>query len=127
MIKVVKERTSFPSRGPGITDTITEVREDYIDPVDPSLEYGYFNTSIFLNDRIFDGQLFLFKAQMANPPDTRVYLFSVSEEYYNYYMQVGLQEKNKGDAFAQPVQVTSNIENGWGVFGGYTVASKSLK
>jgi len=127
MIKVVKESKRVVPKSPTSADTIRLAREDYIDPNDPSLEYGYFEASIMLNDRVFDGQLFLFKAQLANPPDTRVYLFSISEEYYNYYMQVGLQKKSKRDAFAQPVQVTTNIENGWGVFGGFSAATKSLK
>jgi hypothetical protein len=28
-------------------------------------EYGYFGTNIYLNDKIFDGKLFEFKASMA--------------------------------------------------------------
>jgi hypothetical protein len=114
LVKVVKESQFTTGNVTYYTRT-----EDFMGPNDPSLEYGYFGKSIYLNDRLFDGKLFEFRAQMANPPNTKVYLFTVSESYFNYFMETGRQEQASGDAFAQPTQVSSNIENGWGVFAGY--------
>lgn len=44
---------------------------------------------------------------------------SVSEEYYRYNKTISIKEAIAGDPFAEPVQIYSNIENGYGIFAGY--------
>jgi len=53
-------------------------------------------------------------------------LSSVSEDYYKYNVTLAKYEQTQGDPFAQPVQVYSNIENGFGIFGGYSSFSDTL-
>lgn len=49
-----------------------------------------------------------------------VSLQTLSEDCYQYKATADLQNKTSGDPFAQPVNVSSNIENGFGVFAGYS-------
>lgn len=45
---------------------------------------------------------------------------SVSEDYYNYFTSYEKQAYNEGNFLAEPVIVYNNIENGYGVFAGYS-------
>ena len=44
---------------------------------------------------------------------------AINAEYFKFYQTLGLQSVLSGDPFAEPVNVYSNIENGFGVFAGY--------
>ena len=48
----------------------------------------------------------------------RIYLHNISRSYYYYRISLELYQNASGNPFAQPVQVYSNIENGFGVFAG---------
>jgi hypothetical protein len=48
---------------------------------------------------------------------------NVSEDYYNYITTAELQESTTGNPFAQPVNVYTNIQNGFGIFAGVSVAA----
>lgn len=56
----------------------------------------------------------------------KVKLLTVTEEIYRYITSYNLNQKTKYDPFAQPVQIYSNIENGLGLFSGYTMDVDSL-
>ena len=66
-----------------------------------------------------------------NPTQTNnyysVYLSNISKEYYYYLKAINLQEVNRDDPFAQPVKVENNIQNGFGIFTGYTQTVKYFK
>lgn len=49
-----------------------------------------------------------------------VTLKTLSEDGYNYLRTVSLQDMTSGDPFAQPVNVYNNIQNGFGIFAGYS-------
>lgn len=51
----------------------------------------------------------------------------LSEEYYNYGITSQNQANTNGDPFAQPVQVRGNINNGFGIFAGYSSTQIDLK
>lgn len=51
----------------------------------------------------------------------------VSEEYYEYRTTSDLQFKVGGNAFAEPIPVFNNIENGFGIFSGYNRATQDIK
>lgn len=53
-------------------------------------------------------------------------LRSVSENYYQYYTSLARQEESKDRPFAEPVSVFSNIENGLGIFAGFSVHRDSI-
>ena len=52
----------------------------------------------------------------------RVYLHNISKSYYYYRTSLELYQGASGNPFAQPVQVYSNIENGFGVFAGSQIS-----
>ncbi len=56
----------------------------------------------------------------------KVKLLTVTEDIYRYITSYNLNQKTKYDPFAQPVQIYSNIENGLGLFSGYTMDVDSL-
>ncbi len=54
------------------------------------------------------------------------YLYSIDESYYKYIQTLNLFFKNYKNPFAQPVQVYSNVEGGYGMFTGAAVSVDSL-
>jgi hypothetical protein len=55
-----------------------------------------------------------------------VVLLSVSESYFRYLKATEFQENNEDNPFATPVQVYNNIENGLGIFAGYSISKYPL-
>ena len=49
-------------------------------------------------------------------------LKTLTEEGYHYLKSRRLQDMSSGDPFAQPVTVYNNIENGFGIFAGYSAS-----
>jgi len=45
-------------------------------------------------------------------------LLHVTEDFYRYQQSIRLQQENDGNPFAQPVQVFSNVQGGYGLFAG---------
>jgi hypothetical protein len=92
------------------------------------------NGSLLINDILFNGKTgeIDFKTiyrynfvSLSNPapyllPPLKITLRTVSSDYYKYLSTSQLQDKITGDPFAQPVNVHSNIENGFGIFAGYS-------
>ena len=85
----------------------------------------------FFSDELFDGDLISFKVigsliTIDNPGFYRVCIKSYSEAAYKYFVSLKKYEQADGDFFAEPVQVISNIENGLGIFGGYSTYADTL-
>ncbi len=95
-----------------------------------------FRSSFLINDVLFDGGECVFSALMdeyyfqGNDGDQhlRVYLHRISEAYYYYASSLeNYQETGDFFFFSQPVQVYTNIENGLGIFAGYSAVNDSIK
>ncbi|MBK6950864.1 MAG: DUF4249 domain-containing protein [Crocinitomicaceae bacterium] len=89
--------------------------------------------SIFLfSDATFSGGQCVFDASNYIPVESSdslivvVSLMSLSEDYFKYKLSLEKYQETAGDPFAQPVQVYSNVENGFGIFGGYSVYRDSI-
>jgi len=83
------------------------------------------NNSILIKDVLFNGKEveLSFKTRDGNVSAFTgiiVTLRTVSEDLYKYKTTSQLQGNTSGDPFAQPVNVYNNIENGFGVFAGYS-------
>ena len=52
-----------------------------------------------------------------------VYLRTLSKDDYQYKTTAQLQDDTSGNPFAQPVNVYNNIENGFGIFAGFSQSS----
>jgi hypothetical protein len=55
-----------------------------------------------------------------------IYFFGISHDHYKYYNSLKTYEDNSSNIFAQPVQVYSNVNNGFGVFAGSTCTKIEL-
>ena len=81
---------------------------------------------ITFTDNLFDGktQEITFSSYIydngigSNHSINRVSLYTVSKETYRYYKSMNAYIKAEDNPFAEPVQVFSNIENGFGIFAG---------
>ena len=89
--------------------------------------------SIVFRDNFFNGNKYELHFRISksgyaaqNQP-YRVILQNVSKEYYLYFTTKNLQENTKLDYFAQPTQVYTNLENGVGIFAGYSASEFELK
>ena len=110
--------------------------EEYSYPVrfesdDPSFEKASFSYSdygyggLLLKDILFDGQETEITIQSTELgysylDEVVVILRSVSEDYYRYKTTLALQASTSGDPLAQPVNVYSNLDGGFGIFAGYS-------
>lgn len=56
----------------------------------------------------------------GNPVIVVFYLETITEEYYKYAKSFSRHKQTTNNPFAEPVQVFCNIENGFGIFAGYS-------
>jgi len=87
--------------------------------------------SVFLfSDENFNGSEFTFSTEQDiltsyDSINFTITLRSITEEYYKYKLTNEAYNEVQPDPFSQPVQVYSNIENGFGIFGGARVYSET--
>lgn len=114
-------------------DTVWFPREIYYVLEDPTLNSEFSEPDKYINDNLFNGKnnslhlKIYFYGSNFTSLNLRLALVSISEEYYKYFTTKSLQDNTNGDPFAQPVQVFSNIENGLGIFAGYSSSVVELK
>ena len=131
-VKVIGDSYYIPNK-----DTVWVTREIYVVLVDPSLNEEFKESDRFINDNLFNGKNYNLHLKLFSQPywgpqspvtvHARVILVSISEEYYKYFTTKNLQDYTNRDPFAQPVQVFSNVENGLGIFAGYSSSVVELK
>jgi hypothetical protein len=124
-------------------DTIRFVHELAFEPVDPrfhdkneGIQNGdntyYFINELLFRDDFFEGKDYQFRFYPGylygqNTESLQVVLLSISKEYYNYFLTKKVQDYGGQDPFSQPAQVFSNIENGVGIFAGFSSYSVEVK
>jgi uncharacterized protein DUF4249 len=82
-----------------------------------------------LNIRLEDYSSFDYGYNIQSSDTSTVYfnLYSVSESYYQYFKSFSMHRNARDNPFAEPVQVYSNIENGLGVFAGFSSDTDSIQ
>ena len=106
---------SFSTQDPSIT---ADNSDD-----DSFIEGEAFFIAPFFKDTLFDGQTHAIELDNYNVAEhTRVYIqvLYVSETYYEYLKSARLHESTQDNPFAEPASVHSNVENGYGIFAGYS-------
>lgn len=111
-----------------ITDTI--YFQQYLQSEDPIFsDVGYHEQGLTFSDALFEGKSvkISFNTYLPYYYDVQVTemeviltLKEISEPLFNYQTTAALQNNLEGNPFAEPVPVYNNIENGYGVFGGYS-------
>ncbi len=103
----------------------------YFDTEEPYIEAFHNEYGIF-SDNLFNGQnqLLSFDLDLYHfvEDSTTVYikLFSISRDMYMYLLTLTAQQQSMESFFAEPVMVYNNIENGFGIFAGYTFRTDSV-
>ncbi|HZX74753.1 MAG TPA: DUF4249 domain-containing protein, partial [Cyclobacteriaceae bacterium] len=87
----------------------------------------------FIADDLFNGKTYELRLKVKstfNRPQQKLHiiLLSLNKEYYDYWSSLKLaKEADDNPYLAQPVQIYSNIENGLGIFAGYSASEILLK
>lgn len=92
----------------------------YLTTKNPAFEQTYrAEPGLLINDLLFEGKeaevTFYTNLPTAIDLDLTVYLREINEEAYRYHVSANLQQENRGDPLSQPVQVISNVQNGFGL------------
>ena len=90
------------------------------------------NNGVYFTNQKFLGKTRKFSIyadakMLAQSEEVQLRILSLSNQFYQFATTWQKQRYNVGDPFAQPVTVYSNIQNGLGVFAGYTVTTLQLK
>lgn len=120
-----------------IVDLTITSRENGFYCIDQSAEgvndNNYYYKGVYLQDGLFNGStknitIYASNYNLGEGSKLRFgfNLETVSENYYKYRLSVERFIETNGNPFAEPVQVFSNIENGFGVVGGVTIDSLKI-
>lgn len=112
------------------TDTAISYYNAYV--LDPAISTNEEDRVTRFSDQSFNGKTYTapLTAQFYASPGYKIFkidleLTSISDECFKYDESRSLYNETDGDPFAQPVQIYSNVSNGFGVFGGNAVDRKS--
>jgi hypothetical protein len=104
-----------------------------LDNISQPLIKHFDNGSFLIKDETFDGKKVTFflngdyslNASQYIPGNFLVELRTVSESYYNYHLSITRQSNPKNGPLSEGVFVDDNIENGEGIFAGYSTSINS--
>ena len=123
----VRREFSFSTRDPSIMGA-SDSEES------PFEEEGWHGSAPFFKDTLFDGQTHeielteVYQRGFPSQPSTVsayrnklfVQVLHISEDYYEYHKTALLHEETRENPFAEPLGVHGNVENGYGIFAGYS-------
>jgi len=94
----------------------------------------YLDGKLFFSDQFFDGKIFhmsfdILKNSIGRMADTvlfRVNVQQVDKSYYDYAVSYQKYFSARNNPFTEPVQVYSNVTDGYGLFSAYNCARKEF-
>ena len=91
----------------------------------PIEEEGWHGSAPFFKDTLFDGRthrIELIKLTSDSAYSDRIHLqvLHISETYYEYLKTAHIHDETADNPFAEPLGVHGNVENGYGIFAGYS-------
>lgn len=143
--KVIEKGTSYST---GADTVYTYFDKLSLNSTDPSSynDDWYLDKGLLLDDKLFNGKNYSLKFFAYNPyyygmydefgnpiqPEGvdilfYVYFYTVSKDYYLYYKSLSKHLEAQDEFFMEPVQVYNNVENGFGIFAGYSVDLDSAR
>jgi len=114
------QRISFLVKNPELDDQMR--RFALQDPFQPFIDRPMVGTA-YIHDLPFDGDQFDLSLELDYDvtQDLTVLVNSISKEYYDYAVSVGVQENIEDLPFAEPAPIQSNIHGGQGFFVGHSL------
>ena len=118
-----------------VTDTLRYLEQLYLSSDDPAVAEGesdvlegdsdFYGAVLSFSDDFFNGKPYTLRFKLdayyyeyQADPQLYIMLRSINEGQYRYFRSVDLQYENEGNPFAEPVQVYSNVSNGYGIVSG---------
>jgi hypothetical protein len=129
--------TSFYSSSIGCVNTTDEsVESIYDESIDQNTCLS--GDAIFFRDALFNGtkkelRLFVPTGYVypgtvnGDPVYAQVQLLHVTEDYFRFSKSYRFASDNRGNPFAEPVNVYTNVQNGYGVFSIMSADVKDVK
>ena len=110
--------TKYPDYS-NMQDSITELQSTYLETNDPTLIMA--DGALLFSDKSFNGQQVTIKGQTYGGwgviQSHEVHLVHITKEAYYYLTSLSTYWNAVDNPFSQPVNVYSNIKDGYGVFG----------
>lgn len=110
------------------------LKANTVDNGESGSNYRFYSSAsgVFFSNRSFIAQdqrfNLLIPATVANAADeVYVRVLRLSPELYSFVTSYQKQQINQANPFAEPAQVFSNIQNGSGIFAGYSIKSLRIK
>ena len=135
-IQVMERRYVTYTLDDGSDTTFIEDNRLYLQSDDPIAfsDDWYLEEGVIFNDEVINGKEYTiwFKGNSYyydNNESRSVYYIifkTVSKEFYRYYISLAKHMNAQGEIFMEPVQVYTNIENGFGIFAGYSADVDSV-
>ena len=116
-----RQRVNFQTGDPVVNNSFSSIVGD-----------EFYGNSLLFNDDIFSGKGYTVDFTTENVggygfsstlEKLTLVLRTLSEDQYQYLRTRDLQEFNNGDLFSEVVPVYNNVENGFGIFAGYSADS----
>lgn len=135
LIPLVTEQYEYYNSETDEIETFTQISQygGFWNTDDPLIEedQDYDNSFVF-KDVSFEGKTkkMVLKGGLYNANNVysiTLVMRNISKSFYDYQRSKSLQFWNDGDPFAEPVPVFNNIENGYGIFAGYTEERIEIK
>jgi len=128
------QRFEIDARGDTIPQGMRRVTVDFNSLVDNNYKVANFDGGMLLEDTPFDGRQVTLDIPLAFQLDRSnerlgkilVELRAVSEDYYLFKSTLSKQQRNPGQPFSEPVIVYNNVQNGQGIFAGYSASLDSV-
>jgi hypothetical protein len=100
-----------------------------VDDPSENVEVEDWRAGVLLKDVLFNGKKREVSMITHYPSGGNflVELRTLSKDLYDYQITRSLQEISNGDPLSQPINVYSNINNGFGIFAGYAVSKLETK
>jgi len=126
----------FPIDCVSSTDKDLEAVSEDGDPLGNSCLDG---NSLLMKDVNFNGRQKQLKLSVAsymlndikypNKPPSRPYVkvYQVTEDYFKYVKSLSAYQNSNDNPFAEPINVYTNIANGYGIFSAHTVAVDTIR
>lgn len=119
---------NFSTRDPSIISA-NRIEDPVLEGVEP-----FVGSEPFFSDALFDGEsheIELTSSDLALEAGLerviRIQVRYVSEAYFRHLESALLHEQTQDNPFAEPARVYSNVENGYGIFAGYSSKTFELK
>lgn len=127
LYQIFTDRLGQKHWGPG-----GEINAPFVDDFDREVEldskYGFdYKSYIRISDEGYDGQIMSFN--MSGITRQSVYYFLSADEHYDKYIKSSVKANLNTASelpFREPVQIYSNIENGYGIFGSCAITAIHL-